>query len=179
MSIIGTRPPLISETNLYELHHAIKPIDIMREDEKDLLEKSYQSSNIFQEVKRQLLKNIPEGRTGMCPFCMISEPTTFDHYFSESEYPEYIIFAPNLVPCCSQCNSIKGNRLFSENQRERKIIHFYYDNLPQMQYTPTKVDRNQIVCMPIEIRNIQDDQQVREGIENCIRMTKYSLGIRK
>ena len=22
MSIIGTRPPLISETNLYELHHA-------------------------------------------------------------------------------------------------------------------------------------------------------------
>ena len=44
---------------------------------------------------------------------------------------------------------------------------------------PTKVDRNQIVCMPIEIRNIQDDQQVREGIENCIRMTKYSLGIRK
>ena len=97
--------------------NAIKPIDIMREDEKDLLEKSYQSSNIFQEVKRQLLKNIPEGRTGMCPFCMISEPTTFDHYFSESEYPEYIIFAPNLVPCCSQCNSIKGNRLFSENPR--------------------------------------------------------------
>lgn len=44
--------------------------------------------------------------------------------------------------------------------------------------TPTKVDRNQIVCTPIEIRNIQDDEQVREGIENCIRMTKYSLGIR-
>ena len=43
--------------------------------------------------------------------------------------------------------------------------------------TPTKVDRNQIVCTPIEIRNIQDDEQVREGIENCIRMTKYSLGI--
>ena len=44
--------------------------------------------------------------------------------------------------------------------------------------TPTKVARNQIVCTPIEIRNIQDDEQVREGIENCIRMTKYSLGIR-
>ena len=45
--------------------------------------------------------------------------------------------------------------------------------------TPTKVDRNQIVCTPIEIRNIQDDVQVKEGIENCIRMAKYSLGIRK
>ena len=44
--------------------------------------------------------------------------------------------------------------------------------------TPTKVDRNQIVCTPIEIRNIQDDEQVREGIENCIRTTKYSLGMK-
>ena len=29
--------------------------------------------------------------------------------------------------------------------------------------TPTKVDRNQIVCTPIEIRNIQDDEQVRKA----------------
>ena len=46
--------------------NAIKPIDIMREDEKDLLEKSYQSSNIFQEVKRQLLKNIPGKEEREC-----------------------------------------------------------------------------------------------------------------
>ena len=114
--------------------NAIRPVNVIGEDEKKLLENSYQNSSIFKKVKQQLLENIPAGRTGMCPFCMISEPTTFDHYFSESEYPEYIIFAPNLVPCCSQCNSIKGNRLFSENQRARKIIHFYYDNLPQIQY---------------------------------------------
>lgn len=114
--------------------NAIRPVNVIGEDEKKLLENSYQNSSIFKKVKQQLLENIPAGRTGMCPFCMISEPTTFDHYFSESEYPEYIIFAPNLVPCCSQCNSIKGNRLFSENQRARKIIHFYYDSLPQIQY---------------------------------------------
>ena len=114
--------------------NAIRPVNIIGEDEKKLLENSYQNSSIFKKVKQQLFENIPAGRTGMCPFCMISEPTTFDHYFSESEYPEYIIFAPNLVPCCSHCNSIKGNRLFSENQRARKIIHFYYDSLPQIQY---------------------------------------------
>ena len=114
--------------------NALRPVNIIGEDEKKLLENSYQNSSIFKKVKQQLFENIPAGRTGMCPFCMISEPTTFDHYFSESEYPEYIIFAPNLVPCCSHCNSIKGNRLFSENQRARKIIHFYYDSLPQIQY---------------------------------------------
>ncbi|RHA50157.1 hypothetical protein DW934_04130 [Blautia obeum] len=146
--------------------NAIKPIDIMREDEKDLLEKSYQSSNIFQEVKRQLLKNIPEGRTGMCPFCMISEPTTFDHYFSESEYPEYIIFAPNLVPCCSQCNSIKGNRLFSENQRERKIIHFYYDNLPQMQYLKAVFKVNNKIPQVSFSLEFENESEITAIIEN-------------
>ena len=43
----------------------------------------------------------------------------------------------------------------------------------------TKVDRNQILCMPVEIRDILDEEQVKNGIENCIRMVKYSLGIRK
>ena len=59
-----------------------------------------------------------------------------DHYFSESEYPEYIIFAPNLVPCCSHCNSVKGKRLFLKNEDEikRTVIHFYYDVLPQTKY---------------------------------------------
>lgn len=136
--------------------NAIRPVNIIGEDEKKLLENSYQNSSIFKKVKQQLFENIPAGRTGMCPFCMISEPTTFDHYFSESEYPEYIIFAPNLVPCCSQCNSIKGNRLFSENQRARKIIHFYYDSLPQIQYLKAvfKVD-NKIpkVSFSLEFEN--------------------------
>ena len=44
--------------------------------------------------------------------------------------------------------------------------------------TSTMVDRNEILCMPIEIRNILDEEQVKTGIENCIQMTKYSLGIR-
>ena len=45
--------------------------------------------------------------------------------------------------------------------------------------TPTQVDRNKIMCIPVEIRNILDEEQVEESIENCIRTTKYSLGIRR
>ena len=136
--MLGLKERVFERYNFYTQNknnlNALRPVNIIGEDEKKLLENSYQNSSIFKKVKQQLFENIPAGRTGMCPFCMISEPTTFDHYFSESEYPEYIIFAPNLVPCCSHCNSIKGNRLFSENQRARKIIHFYYDSLPQIQY---------------------------------------------
>ena len=43
----------------------------------------------------------------------------------------------------------------------------------------TKVDRNEIVCAPIEIRNILDDEQLARGKEDSVRMTKYALGIRK
>ena len=32
MSIIGTRPPLISETNLYELHHGLIHLESFWED---------------------------------------------------------------------------------------------------------------------------------------------------
>lgn len=116
--------------------HKIKPIKMMSSEEVQLMEDSYRTSKVFQKVKKQLLDNVPEERRGVCPFCMISEPTTMDHYFSENEYPEYIIFAPNLVPCCSHCNSIKGKRLFigNENISKRTIIHFYYDVLPQIEY---------------------------------------------
>lgn len=116
--------------------HEIRPIKMMNLDEVQLMEDSYKTSKAFQKVKKQLLENVPKDRRGVCPFCMISEPTTMDHYFSESEYPEYIIFAPNLVPCCSHCNSVKGKRLFLKNEGEikRTVIHFYYDVLPQTKY---------------------------------------------
>lgn len=114
----------------------IRPIKMMNPDEVQLMEESYKTSKAFQSIKKQLLENVPKDRRGVCPFCMISEPTTMDHYFPESEYPEYIIFAPNLVPCCSHCNSVKGKRLFLENEDEikRTVIHFYYDVLPQTKY---------------------------------------------
>lgn len=116
--------------------HKIKPVKILDADEAKLMQDSYKTSKIFQEVKQQLFDEIPQKRSGLCPFCMISEPTTLDHYFSESEYPEYILFAPNLVPCCSHCNSVKGSRLFekSSGNSKRTVIHFYYDELPDVQY---------------------------------------------
>ena len=45
--------------------------------------------------------------------------------------------------------------------------------------TPTRVDRNEVVCAPIEISSILDDEQRARRKEDCVRMTKYALGIRK
>ncbi len=147
--------------------HAIKPIKMMNSDEVQLMEDSYKTSNVFQKVKKQLLDNIPKGRRGMCPYCMISESTTMDHYFSESEYPEYIIYAPNLVPCCSGCNTAKGKQLFvGKDNSKRTIIHFYYDSLPQTEYLKSTfyvVDKIPQISFRLDFEN---ETEITEIIKN-------------
>lgn len=43
---------------------------------------------------------------------------------------------------------------------------------------PSKVDRDRIMCSPIEIKDISDAQNVEEMIEECKKMTRYALGLR-
>ena len=71
-----------------------------------------------------------------CPYCGLSMSYTLDHYFPESTYPEYILYVPNLIPCCSHCNTVKKKKLFKNN--ERLFIHFYYDPIPSYQFLKAK-----------------------------------------
>ena len=51
-----------------------------------------------------------------------------DHYLSKSEFPEYTLFPPNLVPWCSDCNNIKRAGFLDENG-DRKFLHLYFDSV--------------------------------------------------
>lgn len=67
-----------------------------------------------------------------CPYCGIDKPRTIDHYLPKSEFPEFSIFPPNLLPCCSFCNSKKNDRWKNENGR--MFVNLYYDDLPVSQF---------------------------------------------
>ena len=41
---------------------------------------------------------------------------------------------------------------------------------------PSRVDRDRIVCTPIEINDITDAENIEEMIEECKKMTRYALG---
>jgi hypothetical protein len=41
-----------------------------------------------------------------------------------------------------------------------------------------KIDRDRILCAPIEIKDISDAENVQEMIEECKKMTRYALGIK-
>ncbi|MGN1159175.1 MAG: hypothetical protein ACI4SE_03160 [Lachnospiraceae bacterium] len=64
---------------------------------------------------------------------MLSEPGTFDHYLGKGQFPEYSVLSKNLVPCCSKCNSKKGEKFLSANGN-RIFISFYFDKLPKSSF---------------------------------------------
>ncbi len=137
----------------------IERVSLLNKDQIIAIKSSYKNSVIFKDAKKRILDNIPNNAKGICPFCMISEPNTFDHYFPESIYPEYILFTHNLVPCCSYCNTLKGDLLFDEFKKERKFIHFYFDDLPQTDYLKAKfwIEEN-IPRIEFYFDNIEDDE---------------------
>lgn len=82
----------------------------------------------FVPIKKQLL-----SLSHKCPYCCINRPNTLDHYFDKSEYPEFSVFVPNLIPCCSACNGTKSTYVFGSNG-ERIFLHYYYDDIPNYQF---------------------------------------------
>lgn len=61
-----------------------------------------------------------------CQYCGLSESSTWDHYLPkrDSEFPEFSIYPPNLIPCCSRCNELRGTWL---SGGQRTSINLYYD----------------------------------------------------
>ena len=100
---------------------------------KDLFHSSYDYSADFKKVREQIFTSMPAAIQAKCPFCMISAPNTLDHYFDKGDYPEFSVYTPNLIPCCSECNTQKGSKIFLKNG-ERKVLHYYYDKIPNYQF---------------------------------------------
>lgn len=100
---------------------------------KDELHSCYGSNVGFSEAKKKLIASLPIAIQSKCPYCMLNRPNTLDHYFDKNDYPEYSVFIPNLIPCCSECNNLKSNKVFSDLGR-REFIHFYYDTLPDYKF---------------------------------------------
>ncbi len=105
---------------------AITPITDYTEYE-GIMRNAYNNSLAFKEKRKQLFSKLPDGKKSTCPYCLVSESNTLDHYFPETYFSEFIVFIPNLIPCCYKCNKNKSKVI-------RKTIHFYFDAIPQEQY---------------------------------------------
>lgn len=98
----------------------------------NLLKGCYSKSNGMSKLKTKINERQSDLLRGECQYCNIGEPKTFDHYLPQESFPEFSALSINLMPCCATCNTEKGEEWL--HLGNRRIINFYYDALPNVNY---------------------------------------------
>ena len=103
-------------------------------DEKLLLKDLYGSkAKVVKDIRTWIDAHNKRTYLRKCPYCTLSRANTTEHILPKENYPEFAIDALNLLPCCSECNSAKGEQVRDEDGNP-VIINFYYHRLPDVQY---------------------------------------------
>ena len=97
-----------------------------------LLKGCYSNSNGLSFLKTKIKEKQNVLLRSECQYCNIGEPSTFDHYLPQVDFPEFSALSINLIPCCSPCNTVKGDHWRLHGKRT--IINIYYDTLPNVPY---------------------------------------------
>ena len=71
------------------------------------------------------------GAGKFCPYCLLEEPKTLDHFLPKSRFQAFASFAPNLVPMCGPCNTLKGAK--GSAVGEQFFTHAYFDEIAKQQ----------------------------------------------
>lgn len=124
---------LFASGSLDSLTSTPQSLDVIKED----LLKCYSSSTSALEL---LLNDVYRKHTfasKQCPYCGITKPQTIDHYYPQDEFPEFCVLQENLIPCCGNCNSKKGD-LIRESGR-RLFVHMIIDQIPDIQFLKVNV----------------------------------------
>lgn len=107
------------------------------------LNSSYRKSDYAEEEKSDLLhcyasetKGLTKLKTRLralhdlvlCPYCDINTATTFDHHVPKDDFPEFSVFAPNLVRACHSCQTDeRATQEWRDADGCRLLLHPYYD----------------------------------------------------
>lgn len=145
---------------------------------KNELTSCYGKNVEFKKVRHLIFEQLAASMQTKCPYCMLSRPNTLEHYFDRDNYPEFSVYVPNLVPCCSECNSDKSTSVF-DSQNNRKYIHFYHDSIPEKQFLFVRLSFLGVDAIPnidITLDFGEDDyysKLVRRHFEDLSLISKY------
>ncbi len=75
---------------------------------------------------RAIYDRILVSSNGKCPYCGgIGHTSTLDHYLPKANYPQFSVLPINLLPCCKDCNTGKGNLVATAV--EDQSLHPYFE----------------------------------------------------
>jgi hypothetical protein len=116
-------------------------------DEQALLKNCYASTTgTFPMLRALILNSQSNVIKSTCPYCLLGWPGTIDHYIGQTEFPEFSILFRNLVPCCDNCNRVKGD--YWRKSGYRRILHFYNDTFIQHRFLYARIIHHRGVLTP-------------------------------
>lgn len=142
---------------------------------KDALEHCYTGAT---KAKKALLKEWEESvkqEPNLCPYCLLRQPKSVDHFLPKEYFPEYSVLSWNLVWVCDPCNRQKGIRLVDV---PRRVINPYFDVLPEspLLHAEVAVRPNRV---SIQYRIHSFDPAVPQEIIDLMRRHYAALGLEK
>ncbi|MEG0360529.1 MAG: HNH endonuclease [Longicatena sp.] len=100
----------------------------------------------------------------ICLYCGVRDVETLDHFLSKGQYPNYSVLPENLVPCCSKCNTLKGDYDISAIKKEDYFLHPYHDDLNKIKWLngDIKFIKNELLFdFYIDSTHITNEQEQR------------------
>ncbi|MGG3940956.1 hypothetical protein ABEV54_05765 [Peribacillus psychrosaccharolyticus] len=71
------------------------------------------------------------GFSKICPYCGVQISSSLDHYLPKRHYPMFSVDPMNLLPCCSDCNTTKGEH---KQLQESETLHPYFDKYSNVRF---------------------------------------------
>jgi hypothetical protein len=128
--------------DLYDLQRAAPSDDfkgaVFPEGLSDALYKAYdltQETRKLTSIREILFQNIT-----LCPICGIDPVVELDHHLPRSVFKALAIYTRNLVPLCHACNHTKLAGFGAQGEEEKRFLHAYFDELPDVNFFAAKVE---------------------------------------
>lgn len=83
-------------------------------------------NNLYKSKRQYIYENNYLSCKRVCSFCGRDAGDTLDHFYPKVKFPEFSIFLNNLVPCCSNCNTLKDDYIVGE---DIYLVHPFYVSL--------------------------------------------------
>lgn len=103
--------------------HALAAIKLTKAT-RDALIDGYDNRTVA--IKRRLSKmieSLPAADADLCPYCSLDTNPDLDHFLPKAVFPEFSLYARNLVPICTPCNRKKLNAIKLKGTDARLFLH--------------------------------------------------------
>lgn len=178
--LVALRPQVVTHydnyVNSFQTIHALG-VNPHNEAASTVLKNCYRQTTAPLEVlKKRLIDAQNDPFSSLCPYCLIMNHSTFDHYIPFEEYPAYSVLAKNLVPCCDRCNKKKLE--YWRDSGQRSIFHFYCDAIPQHRFLRCNLSYNvlglPVLTFSLHLNNIPMRNLIEKHFERLDLIDRYN-----